>query len=431
MSGNSIATRKMKDSGVEWIGEIPEDWGIVKVKQAFVRKNEKAQQENPVVLSLARSGVKIRDVSTNEGQVAESYYNYNPVSVGDLLLNPMDLYSGANCSISEVEGVISPAYVNLKNRNGYYSKFYDYYFKVQYWMMVLFAHGKGVSFDNRWTLNNETLMNFPVVSPDYDTQRRIADFLDDKCGKIDRYIEKQQRIIDKLKEYKQAVITEAVTKGLDPDAPMKDSGIEWIGMIPEHWKVPEIKYLVRIASGGTPDRNHPEYWNGNIPWIKTGELQNDIITNAEEYITEEGLNNSSAQVFNINTILVAMYGQGKTRGMTALLKTPASTNQACAGLTVTNSNVQIEYLWQCLIGAYDAIRSEAAGSGQPNLSATLIGNFHIALPPIEEQGLIVEYIKDRTVEIKSTIHKAEKLLEKLTEYKKSLIYEAVTGKLEV
>lgn len=431
MSENSIATRKMKDSGVEWIGEIPEDWGIVKVKQAFVRKNEKAQQENPVVLSLARSGVKIRDVSTNEGQVAESYYNYNPVSVGDLLLNPMDLYSGANCSISEVEGVISPAYVNLKNRNGYYSKFYDYYFKVQYWMMVLFAHGKGVSFDNRWTLNNETLMNFPVVSPDYDTQRRIADFLDDKCGKIDRYIEKQQKIIDKLKEYKQAVITEAVTKGLNPDAPMKDSGIEWIGMIPEHWEVPEIKYLVRIASGGTPDRNHPEYWNGNIPWIKTGELQNDIITNAEEYITEEGLNNSSAQVFNINTILVAMYGQGKTRGMTALLKIPASTNQACAGLTVTNSNVQIEYLWQCLIGAYDAIRSEAAGSGQPNLSATLIGNFHIALPPIEEQVLIVEYIKDRTVEIKSTIHKAEKLLEKLTEYKKSLIYEAVTGKKEV
>jgi type I restriction enzyme S subunit len=423
--------QKMKYSGVEWIGEIPEDWGIVKVKQAFIRKNEKAQQENPVVLSLARSGVRVRDVSTNEGQVAESYYNYNPVSIGDLLLNPMDLYSGANCSISEVEGVISPAYVNLRNRNGYYSKFYDYYFKVQYWMMVLFAHGKGVSFDNRWTLNNETLMNFPVVSPDYDTQRRIADFLDDKCGKIDRYIEKQQKIIDKLKEYKQAVITEAVTKGLNPDVPMKDSGIEWIGMIPEHWDVPEIKYLVRIASGGTPERNHPEYWNGNIPWIKTGELQNDIITNAEEYITEEGLNNSSAQVFNINTILVAMYGQGKTRGMTALLKTPASTNQACAGLTVTNSNVQIEYLWQCLIGAYDAIRSEAAGSGQPNLSATLIGNFHIALPPIEEQGLIVEYIKDRTVEIKSTIHKAEKLLEKLTEYKKSLIYEAVTGKLEV
>lgn len=144
-----------------------------------------------------------------------------------------------------------------------------------------------------------------------------------------------------MKEYKQAIITEAVTKGLDPHAKMKDSGIEWIGEIPEHWETPEIKYIARIGSGGTPDRNHPEYWNGDIPWIKTGELQNDIITNVEEYITEIGLNNSSAQLFNEDTILIAMYGQGKTRGMTALLRFPASTNQACAALTVTNKNIII------------------------------------------------------------------------------------------
>ena len=128
--------RKMKDSGIEWIGEIPEEWNITRVKYAFIRKNDKAQQEKPVILSLARDGVRIRDVSTNEGQVAESYYNYNPVAAGDLLLNPMDLYSGANCSLSEVNGVISPAYINLRNKSGYNSKFYDYYFKVLYWMMV-------------------------------------------------------------------------------------------------------------------------------------------------------------------------------------------------------------------------------------------------------------------------------------------------------
>lgn len=423
--------RTMKDSGIEWIGQIPADWDIVRVKQAFIRKNEKAQQENPVVLSLARSGVKVRDVSTNEGQVAESYYNYNPVSVGDLLLNPMDLYSGANCSISEVEGVISPAYINLKNKNGYFSKFYDYYFKVQYWMMVLFAHGKGVSFDNRWTLNQETLMNFPIVAPDYENQIRIADFLDEKCGAIDRYIEKQQQVIEKLKAYKQAVITEAVTKGLDPNAPMKDSGVEWIGEIPEHWGAPSIKYLVRIASGGTPDRNHPEYWNGNIPWIKTGELQNDILSQSEEYITEDGLNNSSAQIFEPDTILIAMYGQGKTRGMTALLKIAASTNQACAGLTVINNSIKTEFLWQSLIGAYRAIRAEAAGSGQPNLSASLIGDFHITLPPLQEQEDILRYIEEKTAQISELIKKEELQLEKLTEYKKSLIYEAVTGKIEV
>ena len=144
--------RAMKDSGVEWIGEIPEEWTVRKVKNGFYRKKEEAHQEEPIVLSLARTGVRIRDISNNEGQLAESYYNYNVVSIGDLLLNPMDLYSGANCSISRVSGVISPAYINLGSKAGYNSTYYDYYFKTQYWAMALFAHGKGVSFDNRWTL---------------------------------------------------------------------------------------------------------------------------------------------------------------------------------------------------------------------------------------------------------------------------------------
>ena len=433
MSENSIATRKMKDSGVEWIGEIPEDWDIKRLKAVLCERNE---SNNPIktdyILSLTNDrGVIPYDEKGDVGNKSkEDLSGYKLAYLNDIVLNSMNVIIGS-VALSKYYGCVSPVYYMLYPRNTMDDvRYYNYIFQTKEFQSKLKGYGNGIM-EIRMRIQMSKLNTVELPIPDAATQTRIADFLDDKCGKIDRYIEKQQRTIDKLKEYKQAVITEAVTKGLDPDAPMKDSGIEWIGMIPKHWEVPEIKYLVRIASGGTPDRNHPEYWNGNIPWIKTGELQNDIITNAEEYITEEGLNNSSAQVFNINTILVAMYGQGKTRGMTALLKIPASTNQACAGLTVTNSNVQIEYLWQCLIGAYDAIRSEAAGSGQPNLSATLIGNFHIALPPIEEQGLIVEYIKDRTVEIKSTIHKAEKLLEKLTEYKKSLIYEAVTGKKEV
>lgn len=204
--------RPMKDSGIEWIGEIPLDWDISKVKHCFTRKNSKAKQDNPVVLSLTRSGVKIRDISTNEGQLAESYYDYNPVQVGDLLLNPMDLYSGANCSYSYVEGVISPAYINLKNKEGVSnSKFYDYYFKVQYWMMVLFSFGKGVSFDNRWTLGQETLMNFPIVYPLLSEQQQIADFLDNKCSEIDKIITKKEELIAELKTYKKSLIYEYVT----------------------------------------------------------------------------------------------------------------------------------------------------------------------------------------------------------------------------
>ena len=167
---------EMKNSGVEWIGEIPDEWEVSKVKHSFIRKNEKAMQENPTILSLARSGVKERDISNNEGQLAESYYNYNPVEIDDLLINPMDLYSGANCSISKVKGVISPAYINLKAKKGISPVFYDYYFKVQYWLMAFFAHGNGVSFENRWTLNNETLQNYPIVAPSFEPQQRITSY---------------------------------------------------------------------------------------------------------------------------------------------------------------------------------------------------------------------------------------------------------------
>ena len=425
--------RKMKDSGIEWIGQIPEDWDIKRLKAVLCERNE---SNNPIktdyILSLTNDrGVIPYDEKGDVGNKSkEDVSGYKLAYPNDIVLNSMNVIIGS-VALSKYYGCVSPVYYMLYPRNPMDDvRYYNYIFQTKEFQSKLKGYGNGIM-EIRMRIQMSKLNTVELPTPDATTQTRIADFLDEKCSKIDRYIEKQQQVIEKLKAYKQSVITEAVTKGLNPDAPMKDSGIEWIGMIPEHWETPEMKYLVKISSGGTPDRNHPEYWNGNTPWIKTGELQNDIITSAEEYITDEGLNNSSAQIFDVDTILVAMYGQGKTRGMTGLLKIPASTNQACAGLTVTNPNIHIQYLWQCLIGAYDAIRAEAAGSGQPNLSATLIGNFHVTLPPVEEQDKIVDHIKGRTAEIGFAIEKAESLLNKLIEYKKSLIYEAVTGKLEV
>lgn len=232
----------MKYSGIKWIGEIPDNWNVRKVKQCFYISKEQAHEENPIILSLARAGVKVRDISNNEGQLAASYDNYNPVMPGDLLLNPMDLYSGANCSLSEVSGVISPAYINLRKKVELNPKFYDYYFKTQYWAMAMFAHGKGVSFDNRWTMNAETLLNYYLPFTSSDVQDKIVDLINKKTAEIDSLIEIENQQIEKLKEYKQAVITEAVTKGLDNNLAMKDSGIEWIGKIPEGWNTIKIKF---------------------------------------------------------------------------------------------------------------------------------------------------------------------------------------------
>ena len=199
------------DSGIQWIGEIPLGWDKLKVKDGFTRKKAKALQLDPVVLSLARSGVKIRDISTNEGQLAASYYEYNPVAIDDMLLNPMDLQSGANCSISKVEGVISPAYVNLRYKKGFNPRYYDYYFKIQYWSFAFFSYGKGVSFDNRWTLNEDTLMRLPLIVPPLEEQKAIADFLDQKCGEIDEIIADKKTQLENLSLYKKSLIYEYVT----------------------------------------------------------------------------------------------------------------------------------------------------------------------------------------------------------------------------
>ena len=410
--------RKMKDSGIEWIGQIPEDWNIVRVKQAFIRKNEKAQQENPVVLSLARAGVKVRDVSTNEGQVAESYYNYNPVSVGDLLLNPMDLYSGANCSLSEVEGVISPAYVNLKNKEGYFSKFYDYYFKVQYWMMVLFAYGKGVSFDNRWTLNHETLMNFPIVSPDFETQKRIADFLDEKCGKIDRYIARQQQAIEKLKAYKQSVITEAVA--------YRDG-----------WTSCHLGYLAQFKNGLNYSGLSTDV---EIKFLGVGDFQNHFILDSEEMFSTLKFDGDMPEDLLLKSgdiVFVRSNGSKELVGRSVLIENidyPLTYSGFCIRMRNYRQDVVLSkfLLYRFWSNEFrQSLNRDSRGSNINNLNQELLSKLTVSFPDIKEQCDIIDFLDKKCAEIDRAIDKKQSLIDKLTECKKSLIYEAVTGKIEV
>ena len=423
--------RQMKDSGIEWIGEIPVDWSMKRVKHIFTRKNEKAMQENPTILSLARDGVKVRDISNNEGQIAESYYNYNPVEKGDLLLNPMDLYSGANCSISKVQGVISPAYINLRANAGINPTFYDYYFKVQYWLMVFFSYGKGVSYDNRWTLSAETLMNYPVVALSYEEQCKRANYLDRKCAQIDAIISKQQQIIEKLKEYKLSVITEAVTKGLDPNVPMKDSGVEWIGKVPKNWQLSHIGNLVEMGSGGTPDRKKTEYWeNGNIPWMSSGEINNEYIYSTIEQITELGLQNSNAKILPVNTVMLGLIGQGKTKGLTAILKNEVCCNQNLAYLIADEKYLHYRYLFYCFKAMYFYMRG-LVGESQAGIYSYFLKKLYIPLPDTERQIKISDYLDAKCKAIKTTIAVRESIIERFTDYKRTLIYEIVTGKREV
>jgi len=419
----------MKYSGIKWIGDIPNNWEIRKVKQCFFISKEQAHMDNPVILSLARAGVKIRDISNNEGQLAASYDNYNPVIPGDLLLNPMDLYSGANCSLSEVSGVISPAYINLRKIIELEPKFYDYYFKTQYWTMAMFAHGKGVSFDNRWTMNAESVLNYYLPVPPVVEQKAIVDIINKKINDIDSLIEVVNKQIDNLIEYKQAVITETVTKGLDKNALFKDSGVEWIGKIPYHWLCSKIKKITENHLQGYYDSEG--YSDSGYRLLRITDLLDDGSYSIDKspYVK---YTNSIPQFLlkNGDFCFARTGGAGNFAYITELKEQSVFASYLIRFRFKGQNNAFLKYYFLSYIFQRE-IDTSIHGAVNHNVHADNILETRIAIPPLNEQNKIVEYLDKKCENINKLISIKKQKIEKLEEYKKSLIYEYVTGKKQV
>lgn len=427
--------REMKESNVAWIGAIPTTWKVQKVKTAFYRSKLEAHQDDPVVLSLARSGVKVRDISNNEGQLAESYYNYNPVIPGDLLLNPMDLYSGANCSVSKVTGVISPAYINLRTRGDYSSTYYDYYFKTQYWAMALFAHGKGVSFDNRWTLSPNDLFNYAIPVPSFEEQRKIADFLDKRCAEIDLVINKTKETIAEYKKLKSTVITEAVTKGIRFNRQTKDSGYEFIGEIPNDWDV------CRLRNIGTPQNGISkggEFFGKGYPFVSYG----DVYKNYSLPETIAGLVESTEEERERYSVKAGDIFFTRTSETIEEVGFSSVCEKDIPDATFAGFLIRVRPFTDDLYVGYSKyyfrsnhhrihLVKEMNLVTRASLGQDLLKSMPVLVPPMDEQKEIADYLDKKCAEIDTLIAKKTALLEEMESYKKSVIYEYVTGKKEV
>ncbi|WP_346349901.1 restriction endonuclease subunit S [Lactococcus petauri] len=429
---------KMKDSGVEWIGEIPEDWTVQKVKHQFDRKKGKPETEDYEILKLARSGIQIRDISSGDGQIAADYSGYNPVEPLDILINPMDLISGDNSNISEVSGVISQAYINLRFRTSINPYFYNYYFKLQYWLGAFFTHGKGVSFDNRWTINDETLRNFPLIVPSLNEQNKIVKFLDSKLSLIDQIIADTKRSIEELKAYKQSLITETVTKGLDPNIPMKDSGVEWIGEIPESWKLTKNKYLCDFNKGLSITKENLR--ESGVPVISYGQVHSkypvhfDPTKDILPFVSEDYLDYKNARLKKGDFIFADTSEDYAGSGNFSMLTSNA---QVLAGyhLIVVRLNKGKERLIPEYLAYYFAsdmhrnqVRINVSGIKVFSITQQLLKNTLILIPPYEVQKDIVKFLEEKLLLIDELILNKYYLINEHEIYKKSLIYEYVTGK---
>ena len=423
--------REMKDSGIEWIGEIPVQWNLVQTKRFFTntKKIVGAKADNYDRLALTLNGVIKRSKDDSEGLQPEKFEGYQILCKNELVFKLIDLENvkTSRVGLSPYTGLVSPAYIVLSNNFSDNRFFYHWFMSMYYNEVFNHLGGEGV----RSALNAKDVLSLPVPDIQLDEQRRIADYLDRKCSQIDDIIARQQAVIEKLKAYKLSVITEAVTKGLNPDTPMKDSGVEWIGEIPEYWQLSHIGNLVEMGSGGTPDRKKPEYWeNGNIPWMSSGEINDEYIYSTTEHITELGLQNSNAKILPVNTVMLGLIGQGKTKGLTAILKTEVCCNQNLAYLIADEKYLHYRYLFYCFKAMYFYIRG-LVGESQAGIYSYFLKKLHIPLPDIEQQIRISDYLDTKCEAIKNSINKRERIIEKFTSYKRSLIYEVVTGKKKV
>lgn len=430
-----------KNSGIEWIGSIPSDWKLDKIKymaNLYGRigwqglTSEEYIDEGPFLVTgvdFCKGRIdwnRCVHISEKRWEQADKIQikNEDLLITKDGTVGKVAIVNDLNGKASLNSGVLL---IDLKDKN---SK------KYLYWVLCSDVFWTWFNYKNS---GNSTILHlyqkdfneFIYTLPELKEQKLIANFLDKKCSEIDSVIEKIAKQINLLKDYKNSLITETVTKGLNKNVPMKDSNIGWIGEIPEEWDVSKIKYsLILMGSGSTPDSSNPLNYDGEINWIQSGDLYGkSYITETEKTITKYALHgNKSLKRYIAPFVVVAMYGASV--GNIALSQIDSYTNQACCVMKGDNS-LNNKYLYYFLIANRHEMLMLAIGGTQPNISQQLIKNLNIIIPQFNDQQEIVDFLDKKCSEIDSVISKKESQLDLIREHRKSLIYEYVTGKKRV
>lgn len=413
--------REMKDSGIEWIGDIPVNWSIMPNKYLMWKKKRICPIYNGEdIISLSMNGVVIRDLEAG-GKMPTTFDGYQYIESGNLLMCLFDIDVTPRCiGLIKNNGLTSPAYSQFVLTNIANAEYYNYYYTMLDNEKTLVHLAKNL----RHSLTEEQLGMINTIVPPLPEQKSIADFLDSKCSEIDGLISDIQKQITTLEEYKRSVITESVTKGLNPDAEMKDSGVEWIGVIPKHWKIEKIKYHLKRNEPRNPGNKqvlsvYREY--GVIP--KDSRDDNHNVTSDDtskyKYVVKNNL------VINKMKAWQGSMGVSDYEGIVS---------PAYFIYIFTSLKLLPKYIHYLFRSSYkDEFRRISGGirEGQWDLSADEFENTVLLIPTISEQHKIIDYIQSKTNKIDSIISEKKKQIETIEEYKKSLIFEYVTGKKEV
>ena len=416
-----------KDSGVEWLGGIPEHWDVLSLGSLIELKSDKNHPDYEVLSVYREYGVIMKDSrDDNHNVTSENTSTYKAVEPGDLVVNKMKAWQGS-MGISPFRGIVSPAYITCRVTSPKV---------VSAYLHLLLRHNSYIGEYSRlsygvrvgqWDMHYEDFKKIPVLLPPVDEQSRIAEFLDRKTQQIDQAINQKERQIELLKERKQILIHNAVTRGLDPNVKLKDSGVEWIGEIPEHWAITKIKYYAKVF---VPERAKPDLnaKKMGLPWVTTDALRNTELRDSdiEYHVDEISQRKTNSRVINSGSVLATCVGNF---GIASKLNFDCIINQQIQGYT--DLRIDAMFLVYLIKISEDYFKNHATMTTIMYVSKSIFGSMPITLPDSREQKQIVNFIDDNSRRIAKAITCKQREIEKLKEYKATLINAAVTGKIKV
>ena len=418
---------------MEWLGVVPEHWGVNRFCYLFdenKKKNIGLQETN--VLSLSYGNIKEKNINDNKGLLPESFETYQIIESNDIVFRFTDLQNdkrSLRSAISKYHGIITSAYIAVKTKEN--ADFYNYLFRAYDLQKVFYSMGEGM----RQSLKMDELNKMPVVLPSKDEQKRIVSFLDTETARIDNLIAKQEKLIELLEEQRKSIISHAVTKGLNPNAPMKDSGVEWLGEVPEHWMTPSSKHLLEIPITDGPHET-PNFVDDGVPFISAEAISKGKIDFDKKrgYITPE-LNAIYSKKYSPKIEDIYMVKSGATTGKVAMVETTEEFNiwSPLAVFRCNKNKVLPKFLLAVFNSShfYDALVLNWSYGTQQNIGMGVLSNIEIPCPPLKEQAEIIQHLDAQNTKFDKLISTQSQLIEKLKEYRSSIISHAVTGKIDV
>lgn len=424
-----------KNSGVDWLGDIPSHWTTVQSRRIFAQRRDNPLETDEQLSATQKYGVvpqqRFMELEDQKVMLALSgLENFKHVEPNDFVISLRSFQGGIEHSA--YSGCVSPAYTVLRAVNRIAPRYWSYLLKCDSYISALqtmtdgIRDGKNISYAQFGSLT--------VPLPDVGEQAVIAAFLDRETGKIDALIAEQEKLLKLLAEKRQATISHAVTRGLNPDVPMKDSGVEWLGEVPAHWRTCPLKLLGRIGNGSTPNRDNPAYWTSDgFPWLNSSVVNQDEVTEAEQFVTPLALDECHLPIIQPPAVLVGITGQGKTRGMATRLAFTATINQHVAYIKPDKQQLHTDYLLRVLEAAYVHLRieSDGAGSTKGAITCDQLGRLKIPVPSLNEQHAIAVFLDKESSKLDTLKAEAEHAVDLLKERRGALISAAVTGKIDV